>query len=81
MVGQQIHSLELFAVVARFIWNHRNCLRLKEKGLAMDKIFEAARTYLLDFQLKIPKTTTKPSMGNIKWRPLRVQCIKQIMMV
>ena len=24
----------------------------------------------MDFQLKILKTTTKASMGNIKWRPL-----------
>ena len=35
----------------------------------MGIFFEAARTYLSDFQLKILKTTTKPSMGNIKWRP------------
>ena len=44
-------------------------LRLNEKGLATDRIFEAARTYLSNFQVKFLKTTAKPSMGNIKWRP------------
>ena len=39
LVGQRINSLELFAVVAWFIWNHRNRLRLNEKGLATDIIF------------------------------------------
>lgn len=69
MVGQRSDNLELFAVVAWFIWNHRNRLRLNEKGLAIDKIFQAAKLYLSDFQLKLPKTTPKPSKGSMKWRP------------
>lgn len=68
-MGLRINSLELFVVVAWFIWNHRNRLRLSEKGLATDRIFEAARTYLSDFQVRFPKTTAKATMGNIKWRP------------
>ena len=49
LVGQQTIDLELFAVVAWFIWNHRNRLRLNEKGIATDKILHAAKEYLSDF--------------------------------
>lgn len=69
LVGQRSDNLELFAVVAWFIWNHRKWLQLNEKGLATDKIFQAAKLYLSDFQLKLPKTTPKPSKGNMKCRP------------
>ena len=70
MVGQWIRSLELFVVLAWYIWNHRNCLRLNEKGLATYIIFQLAKTYFSDFQLKLLKTIVKSSLGNIKWRPL-----------
>ena len=43
LVGQRNDSLELFAVVARFIWNHRNRLRLNEKGMSSDRIFQATK--------------------------------------
>ena len=49
LVGQRKESLELFAVVAWFIWNHRNRLRLNEKGIETNKIFSAAKEYLLEF--------------------------------
>nr|POE83460.1 putative ribonuclease h protein [Quercus suber] len=49
LVGQRRDSLELFVVVAWFIWSHRNKLRLNEKGLATDRILQAAKTYLLEF--------------------------------
>jgi len=50
----QKQRLELFAVVAWFVWNRRNKLRLKERSLDHDKIFSAARRYLSDYQLKFP---------------------------
>ena len=50
LVGYRAKSLKLFGVVAWFIWNQRNKLRLNEKGLPGEKIkFNAARVYLLDF--------------------------------
>ena len=39
-------------------------------GLATYIIFQLAKTYFLDFQLKLLKTIVKSSLGNIKWRPL-----------
>ena len=55
LVGQRANSLELFGVVAWFIWNQRNRLRLNERGLPSEKILEAARVYLSDFQAKFQK--------------------------
>ena len=69
LVGQRIEKLELFAVVAWFIWNHRNKLRLNEKGLASDRILQVAMSYLSNFQVKIPKAVSKPPKGHIRWRP------------
>lgn len=46
LVGQQIDKLKLFAVMVWFIWNHRNKLRVNEKGLASDRILQAAMAYL-----------------------------------
>ena len=70
LVGQRKESLELFAIVAWFIWNHRNRLRLNEKGIETDRIFSMAKEYLLEFQLKLPKPVPKPSKASIRWRPL-----------
>ena len=39
-------------------------------GLATYIIFQLAKTYFSDFQLKLLKTIVKSSLGNIKWRPL-----------
>nr|POE54017.1 lectin 1 [Quercus suber] len=69
LVGQRKESLELFAVVAWYIWNHRNRLRLNEKGMAIERIFTAAKEYLSDFQLKLPRPAVKQSKARIRWRP------------
>ena len=68
LVGQRAKRLELFGVVAWFIWNQRNKLRLNKKGLLSDKLFEAARIYLLDFQSKIQETKVQQPKEIIKWR-------------
>ena len=49
LLGQEVQRLELFGVVAWFIWSHRSRLRLNEKGLPSEKIFEAAKVYLSDY--------------------------------
>ncbi|XP_065619595.1 putative ribonuclease H protein At1g65750 [Quercus suber] len=69
MLGQQVQKLELFGVVAWFIWNHRNRLRLNEKGLSSEKIFEVAKIYLSDYQEKCPTPRMKLPKGNFKWQP------------
>ena len=69
LVGQRANSLELFGVVAWFIWNQRNKLRLNERGLPTEKIVEEARVYLSDFQSKLQMTKVQQPKGSIKWRP------------
>ena len=69
LVGQRIDKLELFAVVAWFIWNHRNKLLVNEKGLASDRILQAAMAYLSEFQVKFPKAAPKPPKGHVHWCP------------
>lgn len=56
LVGQRAKGMELFGVVAWFVWNQRNKLRLNEKGVPRDKLFETTRIYLSDFQSKIQET-------------------------
>ena len=42
---------------------------LNEKGLASNRILQAVKSYLSEFQVKIPKATTKPPRGHIRWCP------------
>ncbi|XP_030959402.1 uncharacterized protein LOC115981406 [Quercus lobata] len=69
MVGQQVQRLELFGVVAWFSWSHRNRLRLNEKGLPSEKIFEVAKIYLSDYQAKCLTSRMKQPKENTKWQP------------
>ena len=55
LVGQRSDKLELFAVVAWFIWNHRNRLRLNEKGLASDRILQTVWHILRSFKQSAPR--------------------------
>ena len=68
LLGQKVQRLELFGVVAWFIWNHRNRLRVNEKGLPSEKIFEAAKAYLSDYQAKFPRKRKQP-VERVKWQP------------
>nr|POE70745.1 hypothetical protein CFP56_36531 [Quercus suber] len=70
LVGQRAKRLELFGVVAWFIWNQRNKLGLNEKGLSSDRIFETARMYLSNFQSKFRVTKVQQPKESIKWQPL-----------
>ena len=76
LVGQRAKGLELFGVVAWFIWTQRNKLRLNEKGVPRDKLFETARSYLSDFQSKIQETKVQQRKENTKWIPPRVGIYK-----
>ncbi|XP_050258923.1 uncharacterized protein LOC126703913 [Quercus robur] len=69
LVGMQKQRLELFAVVAWFVWNRRNKLRLKEPSLDKSKIFSAAAQYLSAFQLKFPMKVAKSPAIETKWSP------------
>jgi len=60
VIGQHQENLELFVVVAWFIWYRRNKNRLKEPCIPLGKIFEAAQTRLLEFQKKV----------GVKWKAL-----------
>ena len=55
-------------MVAWFIWNHRNRLRLNEKGLPSEKIFETAKAFLSDYQAKFPRKMKQP-VERVKWQP------------
>ena len=61
LVGQRVNSLELFAVVAWFIWNHRNRLRLNEKGLAMNIIFWSNKNLPLELFVLMLGERIKPN--------------------
>ena len=61
--------MELFGVVAWFIWSHRNRLRLNEKGLPSEKIFKATKIYLLNYQAKCLTFRMKQPKENTKWQP------------
>ena len=65
LVGQRAKGLELFGVVAWFIWNQRNKLRLNGKRVPRDKLFETARIYLSDFQSKIQESKMQQPKENI----------------
>ena len=56
-------------MVAWFIWNQRKKLRQNEKGLPSDKLFEATRIYLLNFQSKNQETKVQQPKEIIRWRP------------
>ena len=58
-------------MVAWFIWNQRNKLRLNERGLSSEKILKVARVYLSDFQAKFQKKNGQQPKGSTKWRPPR----------
>ena len=45
----------------------RNKLRLNEKGVLRDELFETARSYLSDFQSKIKETKVQQRRENTKW--------------
>ena len=42
---------------------------MNERGLLTEKIFEAARGYLSDFQSKLQITKVQQPKGSIKWQP------------
>ncbi|XP_050255047.1 uncharacterized protein LOC126700926 [Quercus robur] len=69
MLGQQVQRLELFEVVAWFIWSHKNRLRLNKKGLPSENFFEAAKTYLSNYQAKRSMSRMKQPKENTKWQP------------
>ena len=69
LVGMQKQRLELFAVVAWFVWNHKNKLWLKEPSLDKSKIFSAATQYLSKFKLKFPMKVAKSLAIKTKWSP------------
>ena len=59
----------MFAVVAWFVWNHKNKLWLKEPSLDKSKIFSAAMQYLSKFKLKFPMKVAKSPAIKTKWSP------------
>ncbi|XP_050248676.1 uncharacterized protein LOC126695926 [Quercus robur] len=69
LIGAQKQRLELFAVVAWFVWNRRNKIRLQESSLDKSRIFSTAAQYLLAFQLKFPEKMAKSPAIATKWSP------------
>ena len=59
----------MFAIVAWFVWNRKNKLRLKEPSLNKSKIFSAAAQYLSEFQLKFLMKVAKSPAIKSKWSP------------
>ena len=45
--------------------------KLNERGLSSEKILEATRVYLSDFQAKFQKKNVQQPKGSTKWQPPR----------
>ena len=67
MIGQH-QELELFMVVAWFIWYRRNKNRFKEPCIPPNKIFEAPQTLLLEFQAKPSRQPPSAPPAGVKWK-------------
>ena len=65
---EQHQELELFMVVAWFIWYRRNKNRFKEPCIPPNKIFEAAQTLLLEFQAKPSRQSPSTTPASMKWK-------------
>lgn len=68
-IGHEGKNVELFMVLAWFIWCWRNKFHFKEPSLPPDKLLEAASNSLVEFQTKQTDRPTqhKPTIQN--WRP------------
>ena len=71
VVGQHSQRLDLFAIVAWFVWCRRNKLSRKECFIPDTKVFEHARAYLLELQHRPQSITvaTSPQVKESKWLP------------
>lgn len=58
-IRQQGKNVELFPVLAWFIWCRRNKCHFKEPSLSPDKLFEAASKSLVEFQVKKAESSPK----------------------
>ena len=70
LVGQWHRNLELFAMVAWFIWYRHNKLwhNLKNQVFPPQKIFDAACNLLTEFQTKTPSIHKQPRPDFIEWK-------------
>lgn len=69
IVSEKPHQLELFAVIAWFLWSWGNKLRAKEDSIPLNRVVFDAKRFL---SLHNPARTTKlklPRPTAVKWRP------------
>lgn len=71
-IGHQGKNVELFTVLAWFIWCRRNKCHFKEPSLTPEKLLEAASNSLSEFQTKQADRPTQHKPAIQKWRlPLK----------
>lgn len=68
-LGQEGRNVELFTVMAWFIWCRRNKCHVNEPSIPVDKLPEAALKSLSEFQGKQPAGTTHLKPTAPKWQP------------
>ncbi|KAL0005066.1 hypothetical protein SO802_012627 [Lithocarpus litseifolius] len=68
-LGQEGRNVELFTVMAWFIWCRRNKCHFNEPSIPVDKLLEAALKSLSEFQSKQPTGTTHQKPAAPKWQP------------
>ena len=51
------------------VWTRRNKLRTRESALQAQKIPEAARLFLAEFQQKFTRLGDRPTRARVKWKP------------
>lgn len=68
LVGEQAKRLELFAMIAWFIWCHGNKVRCNELSVPLGKILESAASLLMEFQGHIWSGVKASMQQYIKWK-------------
>ncbi|XP_030926288.1 uncharacterized protein LOC115953015 [Quercus lobata] len=68
-LGQEGRNVELFTVMAWFIWCRRNKCHFNEPSIPVDKLLEAALKSLSEFQSKQLAGTTHQKPAMPKWQP------------
>lgn len=69
IISQESRNLELFAMVAWFVWLRRNKLCCNEPSLPIQKIFNSATALLSEFQQGAHVRVQKPKPASVKRIP------------
>ena len=76
LVVEHANQLEMFAMIAWFIWGRRHKVRCNEPSVPLGKILKSAATLLRDFQSQSRYGMKASTQRNTKWKPLEGAVVK-----